>query len=308
MRRIVYLACLLILFAVGAAGPAQPGQDQVQVALGKAQIFGVDNRTAIADTTTYPFSAVGQILAYYGTEIHSGTGAMIGNNTVITAAHIVYDQTLGYPDSMDFIPARNGTDKPFGTITVIASSVPQQWIQSGNENFDIGVLTIATAIADETGTLPYGVVSDSTLAGHTLQSAGYPSDLDNGNSMYSAPGPYLGIEGNMLLEEIDTEPGQSGSPIWLQEGGDITVVATLIGTRQTIDSTGHATIQGVGCYISPDILGWIQGTIHGDAVNQPGTTVVMGEQCGTCGAGLGQAFLAIMLGYAACFISRRRPI
>lgn len=59
---------------------------------GQAIIFGRDNRTHVADTTQFPWSAIGQVVSDYGFELAIGTGALIGNKTVLTAGHVIYDQ------------------------------------------------------------------------------------------------------------------------------------------------------------------------------------------------------------------------
>lgn len=309
-RRFVLFAGLLILCSFARwseAGPKDFSSAGTATAfLAKTQIFGQDDRTAVFSTTRYPFSAVGRVLSYYATEIHAGTGAMIGDSTVLTAAHVVYDQTLGAPTSIQFIPGANGSSQPFGVATVVRTDVPEPWTQSGDENFDIAVLTLDNSVGGQTGMLPFGNLPESTLANQTLRSAGYPADLDNGTTMYSAPGPFLGIDGNMLLEEIDTEPGQSGSPIWYQSGPDITVVATLIGTRQTTETNGTTNVQGVGCYISSDINTWIIAAMNGTATPALGTRTLTTSPCGICGIGTGQALVAVSLCWAGCFLVRKR--
>lgn len=300
---VMVLCCAWRLVLAESKQPRQHGATDLTIY--KSQIFGTDDRTPVSDTTQYPWSAVGRILTYYGNEIHAGTGAVIGGNIVLTAAHVVMDRNLGPPDSIQFIPGLNGSSEPFGVIDVTSSAIPPEWINSGNEDFDIAVLTLSRMIGGKTGLLPFNVVATSTLDGQTLQSAGYPSDLDAGDSMYSATGSFLGIDGNMLLELIDTEPGQSGSPIWLQSGASITMVAVIVGTRQTTSSTGQTTTTGVGTYISSDIFSWINDSIAGTNTSTPGaTTFTPSMQCGTCGAGLGQAMAVICMGWTACFFSR----
>lgn len=307
-REILWLTIVAVLFCAACPGPAEPPPQPLSAdrPLQKAQIFGKDDRTAVPDTSIYPWSAVGRVLSFYPTEIHAGTGAMIGNNIVLTAAHVVFDQNLGAPDSIQFIPGLNGSAEPFGTVNVTDTAIPQQWMSNGDENFDIAVLTVDSSVGGQTGILPFDVVPASTLTGKILQSAGYPSDLKNGESMYAAPGMFLGIDGNMLRELIDTEPGQSGSPIWLQDGGNITLVAVIVGTRQSTDMAGQTVVEGIGTYISQEIFTWINDAIAGNVnPTTPGNTLIPGLQCGTCGAGTGQAILLISLGWTGCFFSRR---
>lgn len=278
-------------------------------------IFGTDQRTRVQDTTVFPWSAVGQVQAIYANEILEGTGAMIGNHTVLTAAHVVYDPSLGgWADSITFIPGLNGNSMPFGQATVTSHIVPQAWIDTADEGSDIAVLGLNAEVGTQTEFFQIAEPTASFLNGLPLASAGYPADLDN-NFQYSAPGTGTGVDGNFLLEDIDTEPGQSGSPIWYVDAtsGRPLLIAVLKGTRQLTDSSGNATIQGIGVLVTPQFATLIDDALaaNGDAAQDIPTAPIAPvtpstPQCGTCGAGLGQAGLVCTLGYGACFFSRRR--
>ena len=177
---------------------------------------------------------MGRVQAVYENAILEGTGAMIGNQTVLTAAHIVYDPSLGgWAGSITFVPGLNGHSLPFGETTVVSHSVPPAWIDSGDEGSDMAVLTLDTDAGVQTGFFEIAEPDASFIGGLSLMSAGYPADLDN-DFQYSAPGSGLGVDGDFLLENIDTEPGQSGSPIWYVDSttGRPRLIAVLKGTRQ----------------------------------------------------------------------------
>ncbi len=292
--------------AGAGVGPVQ--YEPVRPLTGASLIYGTDNRTPVADTTQYPYSAIGKVVATFGSSVSSATGVVIAKNTVLTAAHVIFSQTVGWPDSIVFIPGKDGSDEPFGRISVSHWDVPADWTSGTDASLDIAVLTLADSIGGQTGTLPIDVIDGSALSGATLRSAGYPSDLAGGSSMYLAPGPFLGVQGNTLLAGIDTERGQSGSPIWVHAGSDLALVAVLAGIGEVPQSDGQPQEECMGVYITPEVYSWIKATIANNTPrpSNPSGPTASAPQNGICGLGAGQAVLGIGLGLAACFVLRRR--
>jgi V8-like Glu-specific endopeptidase len=281
-------------------------------------IFGSDRRTRVANTTVFPWSTIGQVQAVFGFMVLEGTGVMIGKNTVLTSAHVVYDPALGgWADAIDFIPGLNGSSEPFGRVEVIRRSALPAWVERGDESADIAVLGLNSMVGDETGFMQISMPSASFVNGLALLSAGYPADL-NHDFQYFAPGPGLGVENGFLLEQIDTEPGQSGSPIWYEdaETGQPRLIAILKGTRESTNGLGLTTVEGIGVLITPAIATFINQilTAGGDTQQAiPPTPAAPADpvpptvpRCGTCGAGTGQAILLCTLGWTACLLVRHR--
>ncbi len=318
---------LLSLAAIGwptgdlcrAQSVQPPGVTYLSPPPWQSQIFGSDSRSHVSNTTVFPWSAVGQVQAFFGNIILEGTGGMIGNKTLLTAGHVVYDPSLGgWPDFIIFIPGRNGNAEPFGQATVVEHAAPQAWIVNGDEGSDMAVLVLDRAVGEQTGFFQIAEPDASFFDSLALTSSGYPSDLNN-NFQYSAPGPSLGTDGNFLLEQIDTESGQSGSPIWYEDAvsGQPRLVAVLKGTRTLTDNFGNLTIQGIGVLVTPQLATLINETLtaNGDVAQDIPTAPIEpiptpipapGIVCGSCGAGTGQPLLASTLGWGACFAVRRR--
>jgi V8-like Glu-specific endopeptidase len=298
---------------VWAAGTtAAPSQTWVVRGLpGQSIIFGQDNRTRVTDTTQFPWSAIGQVVCDYGFELAIGTGAMIGNKTVLTAAHVIYDQQLGWPISITFIPGLNGSLTPFGEINAVQHTVPDQWKQ-GNQDYDLGLITLESEVGQQTGFLQLVVEPDSFYTNQALESAGYPADKGDGNEMYSVTGQSTGVEGKVMLHRITTEEGQSGSPIWFTQNGVPAVVGLNVGWEEVTGPSGTVD-NGLGTRIDEEFGTLVNNTLaqYGDQTqpNLPGATVTPvptpSPSRGICGIGAGQALAVISLCWGACFVSRR---
>jgi len=104
----------------------------------------------------------------------------------------------------------------------------ESWIESGDQKHDFAVITLDQEIGLETGwfELYTSVPSNSIYLGG-LNTAGYPSDLDDGDNLY------WNYENGFDVNEynhwhwldtynhwhwLDTYGGQSGSPIWIFDG------------------------------------------------------------------------------------------
>ena len=307
------LLCGLPCLADGASN--QPPQyEPIRSLPQMSVIFGTDTRSRVGDTTTFPWSAVGQVISDYGMELHIGTGAMIGNKTVLTAAHVIYDPVLGWPNSITFIPALNDTEEPFGEATGVDQVVPDQWIQ-GNQDYDIGLIVLDKTVGQQTGFLQLAIEPDAFFSSQSLESAGYPGDLGNGNEMYSISGDSFGVDGKMILERITTEDGQSGSPVWFMSQGAPAVVGVIVGWQEITQPNGSILYQGLSTRIDEEFGTLINNTLaqHGDVTQSDLPAATSTTPVPTtpnnllrCGAGAGQALLAVSLAWSLCFVSRRR--
>jgi hypothetical protein len=133
--------------------------------------------------------------------------------------------------------------------------------------------------------------------------------------MYSVTGPSFGVDGKMILERITTEDGQSGSPVWFMSGGQPAVVGVIVGWQAITPAQGPVINQGLSTRIDNEFGALINDTLvqHGDAAqpNLPASTSAPTVQPPVqtpvfrCGAGAGQALLAVSLVWTLCILPRR---
>ncbi|MFX1344125.1 MAG: trypsin-like peptidase domain-containing protein [Promethearchaeota archaeon] len=188
-----------------------------------ATIFGTDDRMKITSTSSYPWSAICNLQVTAADDTHwSGSGVMIDAYHVLTCGHLVYiHENGGWASEIEVIPGKKGDSEPYGSASATYTRTYTEWTQYEMPEHDWAVLTLDRTIGDKTGWFGIKTVNyaDPSYTG-TLHTAGYPSDLDNGDYMYyvSDTGAYTSEYNHWYW--LDTAPGQSGSPVWEDVDGN----------------------------------------------------------------------------------------
>ncbi len=192
-------------------------------------VIGRDDRVWVSDTTTYPYSAVCKIFSYWSDGSTTvGSGAMVGRNDVLTAAHNLYSPSHGgFAQEISVIPGMAGDDEPYGSYAGVRWSVPDDYTGSSDFEDDVGIVNIGSNIGDQTGWFGMSF-NDSVNAYETsrLYNAGYPGDLYSGDYMYWSTGNVYSVSGNLVYytDTIDTYGGHSGGPTWIELNGQPYIV------------------------------------------------------------------------------------
>jgi len=260
----------------------RPSDAKIQTAAPK--IFGADDRRIVTDTRILPWSAVGHIKSSFDKVSYTGTGVLIGNKTVLTVAHNVFDQKLGWATEIVFTPGKNGETEPFGRAKAVKMIPRDEWINSGTETCDIAILVLDSPIGENAGFFKIVVRPSSFFDDLTLHAAGYPGDLIFG-FMYSAVGKAVAATGNELHYTIDSEPGQSGSPIWYIDSTDNSncLVGLMKGAITAGD--GITEIDNIGIRITQEFANWIDRTLsENEDTPQNITAPVPLVESAACGA------------------------
>ncbi|MCD8846124.1 trypsin-like serine peptidase [Mammaliicoccus sciuri] len=182
-------------------------------------IIGPDDRKIVKDISKMPNRSIVFIKSYIDDRrYYSGTGFMIDDYKVITAAHVITSELLDYPVRKIIIEAGYKDEKAtFGTANVIKAYVTPEWKNFRNHFFDMALLIIDKPLGKELGKL--NIIDEVTL-GEFISTTGYPGSNKNnidkikkGNQYYSS-GKIVNITKNKIYYDSDTEPGQSGSPVF----------------------------------------------------------------------------------------------
>lgn len=251
---------------VNGAGPTRvaggllPGSNNGGDGPQAKYVFGNDDRSPVGrnNMTTYPWATIGRTWTKWadGTEA-SGTAAVIGPRTLLTAGHIVYSADHGgWASQVYFSPGQDGERlqddfwdtnfkrsdyQIYGESRATSLTTYPGWINSGDWNFDIGYVTLDRDIGDFTGWMGWGYNNDNNyFQNRLLNTAGYPGDLTPQNyDMYWTSGNIQTVNANNLQSQIDTFPGQSGSPLWNYSSADGSRVIYATNSSQWADNNGN---------------------------------------------------------------------
>ncbi|GIF00518.1 trypsin-like serine peptidase [Paractinoplanes rishiriensis] len=212
----------------GTAGTGELSPGKSPTVTGKAPgglnqtVIGVDSRTRVNPTTTFPTSAIVQIIRTEGTTTWGCTGWLYGASIIATAGHCVHpgggaDGGGGngfYPRAnFTIIPARNGGTNPFGTCTATQLLSVNGWTVSGNEGNDYGAIRLSCAAGNSTGT--FGLWwQGASLAGTATTVSGYPCDKTFGEQWRHAGMTVTNSQAQQVFYQNDTFGCQSGSPVY----------------------------------------------------------------------------------------------
>lgn len=198
----------------------------------------------VRDTSTVPFRWLCKISIFKNGRYDSGgSGVLISDRHVLTAAHVVYDVirdptqfsltvTLGL--SGDQFPAAKKPD------------VSSQY-KSGSLDHDYAIITLSHPISDKKfaqlggnqlcfwGSSACGAgttavpVEPRNLVTQTAFTAGYPKNK-GGNEMWSFSGLLASVpeRSPLMVFTGDTMEGQSGSPVWVQQSGQFNLVGIVV--------------------------------------------------------------------------------
>jgi V8-like Glu-specific endopeptidase len=225
-------------------------------------VLGADDRIKITNTTTYPWRTHCKLyMRFRGVDNrdywYSGSGTLIGNKYVITAGHCVYNhdrvggQKLGWAREIQAYPGLNGSYAPYGRANATYLRSWTGWVNNGDFNWDIALVTLNRTVGNSTGWLGYG--SFGSLNGQTANLSGYPGNRDNGVGQYYHYGPVVSSSSHRVNYRVDTSPGQSGSGVYLIQGANRYVFAA--------HSTGGSTDNG-GTRIESTKFWWLYNAIR----------------------------------------------
>lgn len=210
------LICLLSVVLLTGTGYAVEADEPYIDSLFPEKIIGSDDRKLITNTTDEINRTMVRITFETYNEYGNwgkfcGSGVLIGNDTVLTAGHVLYNQKYGqYTQNLKVVPAAtwNGESflAPYGYSVATETEVLSGY-KSGDTAQDVGVIKLKTPLGSKTGFL---TLSESVSSGQYVKTIGYPGDK---NGLYFSEGSVLSSDGIRVKYNLDTMGGQSGSPI-----------------------------------------------------------------------------------------------
>lgn len=170
-----------------------------------------DNRTLVTDTTAFPYNTIGliQVLDQSGEVQGLCSGALIGPNIVLTAAHCLLDPDSGTAtQAATFTPAYNpkaAISSPYGIASMQNWEIPQAFsncvkkagiagYDECEQNVDFGVMRLNTTF-DQYLSFDF---NGTNIGDRTINTAGYPGGSPLTTWSVSATVKALGAEVALL--------------------------------------------------------------------------------------------------------------
>lgn len=214
-------------------------------------------QTIITNTLAYPYPYICKVKKYAGGKVFVATGTIISRSSILTNAHVVKGA-----DSLLLFPGLNDEEQPFGPIRIVCKRDSNVFYPA---EFDTSFCYQAFdyAIVRFTDEATYQRIYKQALEREfTLSSifyyplgplfiAGYPVyhwwefKRRSGKLLIQNSTSNAKIAVPFLRYELDTRAGNSGSPLWVRNQGNLSIVG--------IHKTGQGQ-KDEGLLFTPGIL------------------------------------------------------
>lgn len=175
-------------------------------------VVGTDNRVRVTNTTANPFKKIAYMeMIWPDGYAARATGFMVGNSSVATAGHAVYNKDHGgFASSITVWPGKNEGKTPYGSATATKITIPKVYFTDQDARYDAAVFKINKALGKKTGY--FGLRRQNEAFTNEVYVTGYPGN--RAGQMWKMKDVPRVTTKYRLTYNIDTTAGQSGSPIY----------------------------------------------------------------------------------------------
>ena len=216
----------------GFLGNRKPVESQKQrVVVGKAgnsiatgpdnllSVIGDDERTRQRETEELPFRMICALEIDGEFDVATGTGWLVGPRTVATAGHCILEAArIGRAERIRVTPGLDGEEPaPFGSFASTRFSIPKEWEEGEDKNYDFGVIHLNEPIGEALGWFAVASLPDCDLRDAMVNISGYPSRPGSGRQQWWAMNRINALTPLRIFYDVDTSKGQSGAPVYIYE-------------------------------------------------------------------------------------------
>jgi glutamyl endopeptidase len=176
-------------------------------------VIGADGRTRITNTRSFPARATVLIL-FNGNHLCSGW--LVNRDTVVTAGHCVAEgdgSPLYARSAYEIAPGydRSASPRaPYGVCGAKRLYTNATWKNQGRDDFDYAAIKLDCNVGNQTGFFGY---RRNVVQNNVVRVQGYPGDKPFG-TQWQMGGRVTVLDPRRVFYDLDTAPGQSGSPVW----------------------------------------------------------------------------------------------
>jgi len=192
------------------------------------------------DRNKYPASTVVHIKASWGGSTYIGSGVIVGNNDVLTAAHVIYNKSLGgLADSVEVYPRYSPGTYGANSYSPLTYEYFDNFDPDGDGRFFPGDFTLGTYAESEIdisllsfdvnlSSLHGSMGLDISFKGGNVGVLGYPG-IHGAELMFDSGSVKKSAVDDVFLIDTDLEvnPGNSGGPIYYDYGDGPYVVGLV---------------------------------------------------------------------------------
>jgi V8-like Glu-specific endopeptidase len=180
-----------------------------------------DNRMLVANPKMFPFSAVVKLIVTFPNgKTGEGTGALIGPDKVLTADHVVFNESFGgHATEVEVLPGYSDDYQSCGRTYMASLKHGAHNGCHAGADCDVAIITTRDRMGCNTGWFGFKQFDHDSIGDVFI--AGYPGDLNGGERMYFVRTQASHAHGhwfhNTLMYTEWTYEGMSGGPIFTSD-------------------------------------------------------------------------------------------
>lgn len=195
--------------------------ETIQGGVSTTSIIGGDERSIVNNTAEFPYSTVAYLEATFPNgKVKKGSAFVWYKDLALTAGHLVYSkEDGGWASTVTIWPGRKGDYCPYGSTTSKSIHICTDYFNSESSVEDWALLELNSDIGNNCGWRGIAYSDDySCFSNQSVTVCGYAKPSTRGKLQYVGTGPVKGFNSMKLYYDVDTEDGQSGSPVWDKAG------------------------------------------------------------------------------------------